>query len=117
MSKLLRFYWLENKVNQLLESIGFQQTNYNRVLQPEVKVLQQDKSEDLFVNIVTVETEGGNYITTIVTKSGGYSVKDERKTESLEMAMLEHDIAVTRLIKKGLTKSDFKMEAPVKLTT
>ena len=72
MSKLLRFYWLENKVNQLLKSIGFLQPNYNRVHQPEVKFLQQDKSEDLSVNIATVETEGGNYITTIVTKSGDY---------------------------------------------
>ena len=75
---------------------------------PEPKIIMQDKSEDLSVEITTTEIDESNYITTIITKTGVHLGKDVRKTDSLEMAILEHAIAVTRLIKKGLTKSEFK---------
>ena len=108
MRILLGFNWLERKINLFLKSIGFLQKNYSRFFMQEAKVIQQDKSEDLSVEIITIEIDEGNYITTIITISGDCYTKDERKTDSLEMAILEHNVAATRLIKKGLTKSDFK---------
>ena len=107
MSKIPVFYWLKTRFTLLLQSIGFLQKDTS-VSMPEPKIIMQDKSEDLSVEITTTEIDESNYITTIITKTGVHLGKDVRKTDSLEMAILEHAIAVTRLIKKGLTKSEFK---------
>ena len=69
----------------------------------------QDTSEDLAVQIITIEFGEESYLTTITTKAGDKLIKDERKTDSLELAGLEHNIAVTRLIKKGVVKTDVKI--------
>lgn len=107
MNKIPGFYWLKTRITLVLQSIGLLQKDTGASM-PEPKIIMQDKSEDLSVEITTTEICEGNYVTTSITKTGAHLVKDERKTDSLEMAMLEHDIAVTRLIKKGLTKSEFK---------
>ena len=99
---------LLRRIKLLWESTGFLKSNRQSLPIPVAKVILQDETEDLSVVITTKEFAQDKYITAIITKSGNSFVRDERKTESLEMASLEHNIAVTRLIRKGKTELDFK---------
>ena len=91
---------LIKRIKPFSNSNGFLKSNRKTLSISVAKVIMQDNTEDMSVVITTSEFAPDHYITTIMKKAGNSLVKEERKTESLEMASLEHTIAVTRLIKK-----------------
>ena len=72
----------------------------------EASIIKQDKSEDLTVDITTTQTDCG-YVTTISIQSEDSIAIEEIKTASLQLAEIEHEMAVKRLIKKELTVTYF----------
>lgn len=71
----------------------------------EAIILRQDIKQDLTVEVTTTQTDLG-YVTTISIQSEELKLVEEIKTSSLEMAIIEHDKAVTRLLKRDPTPEE-----------
>ncbi|MBL0310377.1 MAG: hypothetical protein IPP77_12095 [Bacteroidetes bacterium] len=75
-------------------------------------IIKQDKRQDLTVIVTTIQTEMG-YFTNISIETGGVIIEEERKSDSLELAEIQHNLAVTEFLRNDIRIIPNEEERPM----